>query len=49
MPNRTMDLLFRFLRQNGGRFSKRAREKEFSRLDAAEAEKIEVLYEQCFS
>ena len=48
MPNRTMDLLFHFLHQNGGRFSKRAREKEFSRLDTAEVEKIEVLYEQCF-
>ncbi len=48
MPSRTMDLLFRFLHQNGGRFSKRAREKEFSRLDTAEVAKIEVLYEQCF-
>jgi hypothetical protein len=49
MPDRTMDLLFHFLRQNGGRFSKRAREKEFSRLDMAEVHKIEALYEQCFS
>lgn len=48
MPDRTMDLLFRFLHQNGGRFSKRAREKEFARLDAAEVDKIEALYEQCF-
>ena len=48
MPSRTMDLLFRFLHQNGGRFSSRAREKEFSRLDTAEVAKIEVLYEQCF-
>lgn len=48
MPNRTMDLLFRFLNQNGGRLSKRAREKEFSKLTDTEAEKIERLYEQCF-
>lgn len=48
MPNRTMDLLFRFLNQNGGRFSKRARDKEFSELTDAEAEKVERLYEQCF-
>ena len=48
MPSRTMDLLFHFLHQNGGRFSKRARDKEFSRLDTAEVEKIEMLYEQCF-
>ena len=48
MPDRTMDLLFHFLHQNGGRFSKRARDKEFSRLDTAEVEKIEVLYQQSF-
>jgi len=48
MPGRTMDLLFRFLHQNGGRLSKWARDKEFSRLDTAEVEKIEVLYQQCF-
>ena len=48
MPDRTMDLLFRLLRQNDGRLSKRARDQEFSRLDTAEAEKIEVLYQQCF-
>ncbi|MCH8334663.1 MAG: Fic family protein [Proteobacteria bacterium] len=48
MPDRTMDLLFHFLQQNGGRFSKRARDQEFSRLDTAEAGKIEVLYQQCF-
>ncbi|HET6628351.1 MAG TPA: Fic family protein [Woeseiaceae bacterium] len=48
MPDRTMDLLFHFLHQNGGRFSQRAREKEFSRLDMAEVDRIEALYEQCF-
>ncbi|MBA3562988.1 MAG: Fic family protein [Gammaproteobacteria bacterium] len=48
MPHRTVDLLFRFLNQNEGRFSKRARDKEFSTLTEAEVERIEVLYEQCF-
>ena len=48
MPNRTMDLLFRFLHQNDGQLSTRAREMEFSRLDAAEVEKIEILYKQSF-
>jgi hypothetical protein len=48
MPDRTMDLLFRFLHQNAGRLSKRARENEFSRLDKAEVDKIEALYERCF-
>jgi hypothetical protein len=48
MPDRTMDLLFHFLHQNNGRFSKRAREKEFARLEAVEVDNIEALYEQCF-
>ena len=48
MPNRTMDLMFRFLNQNVGRFSKRARDKEFSELTDTEAEKIEQLYARCF-
>ena len=48
MPDRTMDLLFRFLSQNAGRFSKRAREREFSSLTNLEVEKIEELYAQCF-
>ena len=34
MPDRTIDLLFRMLRQNKGRLSKRAREKEFAKLTA---------------
>ncbi len=48
MPNRTMDLLFRFLNQNDGRFSKRARDMEFSGFTDTEAEKIEQLYDRCF-
>jgi hypothetical protein len=44
MPERTIDLLFRFLRQNNGRISKRAREKEFAALTDAEAAKLEEAY-----
>ncbi|MDR6101760.1 hypothetical protein QE369_001957 [Agrobacterium larrymoorei] len=44
MPDRLLDLLFRFLRQNEGRLSKRAREKEFSALGDAEAARIETIY-----
>lgn len=48
MPDRLYDLLFRFLHQNKGRFSKRAREKEFAALTAREAETIEQIYKDCF-
>jgi len=44
MPNRTMNLLFRFLRQNNGNFSKRARNMEFAELTEREVELIERLY-----
>jgi hypothetical protein len=44
MPNNTLDLLFRFLRQNGGTFSKRAREREFAKLTDEEAEELEQIY-----
>jgi hypothetical protein len=36
MPDRTIDLLFRFLRQNNGRLSNRARTEEFSKMTEAE-------------
>lgn len=48
MPDPTMDLLFRFLDQNSGRFSKRAREKEFANLTTQEIARIEELYGQSF-
>ncbi|HEY7905556.1 MAG TPA: Fic family protein [Wenzhouxiangella sp.] len=48
MPERTLDLLFRFLQQNSGQFSKRAREKEFEALTDTEAAHIEALYQQAF-
>ncbi len=44
MPDRLIDLLFRFLRQNDGVLSKRAREREFSELTDVEAERIEAIY-----
>ena len=48
MPERTIDLLFRFLRQNGGTLSKRAREREFSALTEAEVQQIEGAYNSAF-
>ena len=44
MPASTLDLLHRFLHQNGGRLSKRARAKEFQKLTAEEVERVEGLY-----
>ncbi len=44
MPDKTIHLLFQFLRQNGGILSKRAREKEFAKLSEHEVEQIEELY-----
>ena len=48
MPDRTIDLLFRFLRQNGGRLSMRAREREFEALTDTENEQIERMYRDVF-
>jgi hypothetical protein len=49
MPERTLDLLFRFLHQNGGRLSRRAREQEFAPLTEAEASAAEQAYRASFS
>lgn len=48
MPDRTLDNLLGFLRQNGGRLSKRARENEFSALTPQEVEEVERLYAEAF-
>lgn len=48
MPQRTTDLLFRFLHQNGGLLSQRARGQEFRLLTDDEAAGIERLYAECF-
>jgi Fic family protein len=47
-PNTTADLLFRFLHQNDGRLSQRAREREFEKLVDREVERIERLYAEIF-
>ena len=49
MPDHTIDLMVRFLRQNKGVFSKRAREKEFKALSDAERGELETLYAEIFS
>jgi hypothetical protein len=48
MPERTIDLLFRFLKQNCGRLSNRAREREFAALTDKEAEQITAIYQDTF-
>lgn len=48
MPERTIDLLFRFLHQSGGRLSQRAREREFAELTEGEAARIEDIYHSRF-
>ena len=49
MPERLIDLLFRFLSQNDGRLSQRARTQEFSQLTDEEARRVEAIYGQTFS
>jgi Fic family protein len=44
MPQATVNLLHRFLRQNSGRLSQRARSKEFEALTDQEVEAIETVY-----
>ena len=48
MPDRTIDLLFRFLHQNGGKLSRRAREREFSKLRDGEVTALEDAYTVIF-
>jgi len=48
MPERTLNNLFGFLRQNDGRLSKRARENEFAELTQDEVARIEQLYTDAF-
>jgi hypothetical protein len=48
MPAEKIELLHRFLRQENGRLSKRARENEFAVLTDPEAEQIEALYRASF-
>jgi hypothetical protein len=48
MPDGTIDLLFRFLQQNGGRLSKRGRDHEFAKLTDAEVASAEAAYAASF-
>lgn len=48
MPDKMVDMLIRFLDQNNGVLSKRAREKEFVKLTESEAQAIEVKYAEFF-
>lgn len=48
MPERIVDLLFRFLQQNEGRLSNRARSKEFKALSDEETARIETIYQDVF-
>jgi hypothetical protein len=48
MPDTLIDLIFRFLRQNDGRLSKRARAREFESITDVEAERIEAAYDEAF-
>ncbi|MEI4263503.1 Fic family protein [Roseovarius sp. D0-M9] len=49
MPDRTIDLLFRFLQQNGGILSRRARANEFMALTDDETTRIERAYTDALS
>jgi Fic family protein len=49
MPETTANLLFRFLDQNSGQLSKRAREREFASLTAQEVALIEELHAEIFA
>ena len=46
MPERLTNLLFRFLRQNGGTLSGRGRTREFARLTDDEVAQVEALYRE---
>lgn len=48
MPDQMIAILVRFLEQNGGTLSKRAREKEFEKLTDKEVEAIEKVYGEEF-
>ena len=48
MPDRLSDLLYRFLRQTGGKLSRRGRSTEFAALTDDEVVRIESLYQEVF-
>jgi hypothetical protein len=48
MPDKLVSMLVRFLEQNGGTLSKRAKFKEFPELKEDEVEKIESTFKEIF-
>ncbi len=48
MPDKTIALLIRFLAQNNGKLSQRAKEKEFAAITEKEVEQIEEAYKEFF-
>jgi len=48
MPDKTIALLIRFLAQNNGKLSQRAKEKEFAAITEKEVEQIEEVYKEFF-
>jgi hypothetical protein len=48
MPERTIELLFRMLKQNDGRLSQRARRGEFQQFTNEEVQSVEALYNRAF-
>jgi hypothetical protein len=48
MPDKLISVLVRFLEQNQGVLSKRAKEKEFSALTEPEIQRIESIYTEIF-
>jgi len=49
MPDKTVALLIRFLEQNNGKLSSRAKEKEFANLTVEEANEIEKSFKEIMS
>ncbi len=49
MPDKLVNLLIRFLNQNDGKLSKRARNKEFAELTETEVKAIENKYDEVFN
>ena len=49
MPDKLVSILVRFLEQNQGQLSKRAKEKEFNMLSEKEVKQIESMYASIFS
>ena len=49
MPDRTVNLLFRFLKQNKGRLSDRAKKREFADLTGRETEQVALIFKDTFA